>query len=252
MKLRPEVRWWAERMERKLRKKDKERGKEGWKNADPKRLLQMIEGHTQKLRERFDQQVTVEATAQDCIDVSNLAMMLADVLRFRATGKFRPDGSTLRDWSPFDKHVQMYPPPEEEGVKPRENIFDKKEKVELEVDLNVPLQTLPNNTFPNHVPFGSIIVYHLPTLPTSYGHRHTYHFRTWDGMWQCGECQETCVVDEGQWVECPACEIKSHLDEVPEIVTSVLYPDQIIRHAQDTMERLDTGSSNEGGEEDGS
>ena len=77
IKLRPEVRWFAEQMELKLREND---WKGGWQAEQYIALFRRLEGETKELNElmvtNWDGQQ--DLVVQESADIANFAMMIAD------------------------------------------------------------------------------------------------------------------------------------------------------------------------------
>ena len=71
---RKEVYAFAKMMERKLKKHDAQKGKEGWKNMDPLALFKLLEKQVEELG--FSSRGCIASTA---VNVANFAMMIADV-----------------------------------------------------------------------------------------------------------------------------------------------------------------------------
>lgn len=88
--VRPTLQWFIDKMEEKLRKHDATRGYEGWRKADPKVLyLNWFMGELDELRDAMFAYVQGQATADDvigeCVDVANMAHMLADLMQLTKT-----------------------------------------------------------------------------------------------------------------------------------------------------------------------
>lgn len=80
--VRPVVRWFAERMELKLREHDEKRGPRGWKDASLRSLLARTHEELDELRnELIAESSTVTRVVNEAVDVANLAMMVADKAR---------------------------------------------------------------------------------------------------------------------------------------------------------------------------
>ena len=94
IKLRPEVQWFAERMEVKLRSND---WKGGWRKMTPTEILARIREETDELEDGLRGgavNVMLEA-----VDVANFAMMLADVVWAAEAGY----GTSARDTRTEDR-----------------------------------------------------------------------------------------------------------------------------------------------------
>ena len=74
MKTRKEVKWFAEQMEKVLRKNDK---KGGWKDEDPLNLVRQIQENTHEL-DRMLWNNPLKKKLKTCVDIANYAMMVAD------------------------------------------------------------------------------------------------------------------------------------------------------------------------------
>lgn len=83
MELRPEVAAFARLMERELRTNDARRGAEGWKGMTAAELLRMLDVDAAKLRFALGAGDATKAIEQ-CADVANMAMMIADVTEIAA------------------------------------------------------------------------------------------------------------------------------------------------------------------------
>jgi len=112
VKLRPEVQWFAEQMERRLRAKDAKRGGNSWKSSTSGPLLDAMLEETEKLKDILISRLTEEIkrtgsrrgpvplnlseqdrreVIRESADVANYAMMVADVIRCpKAQEKARP------------------------------------------------------------------------------------------------------------------------------------------------------------------
>jgi NTP pyrophosphatase (non-canonical NTP hydrolase) len=77
--LRPEVLAFAKLMEEKLRKHDLDRGRQGWKDDDPRHLLKCLEKEHDELQDALVGGKN-DSIAGECADVANFAMMIADVV----------------------------------------------------------------------------------------------------------------------------------------------------------------------------
>ena len=75
---RPEVAAFAALMERELRANDELRGRAGWKDMPAAELLRMLDVDAAKLRFALGSGDTAKIIEQ-CADVANMAMMIADV-----------------------------------------------------------------------------------------------------------------------------------------------------------------------------
>jgi len=86
--VRPVVDWYAKRMEKRLREKDKSRGKDGWHDGQlyyylrnvKKCYLKIIDTFYMKKVEKFTEK-DIHLAIKKCIDGGNFFMMLADNLR---------------------------------------------------------------------------------------------------------------------------------------------------------------------------
>ncbi len=83
MELRPEVAAFARLMERELRTNDARRGAAGWKGMTAAELLRMLDVDAAKLRFALGAGDATKAIEQ-CADVANMAMMIADVTEIAA------------------------------------------------------------------------------------------------------------------------------------------------------------------------
>ena len=95
LKLRPEVQWFAEQMERTLRKNDH---KGGWQVDSSGALLTRLKEETEELQAALiqGQDIAPEYSIKEAADVANFAMMLADNarnLRFPTPRIFHPTHS---------------------------------------------------------------------------------------------------------------------------------------------------------------
>lgn len=81
MELRPAVQKFAEAMERKLRTHDKDRGEDGWQNADPESLFGRLKEETVELEMALRRDGRLESleSQAEAVDVANFAMMIWDV-----------------------------------------------------------------------------------------------------------------------------------------------------------------------------
>jgi len=77
IKLRPAVQTFAEAMEKKLRKHDKDRGSDGWLNESNNYLLERAFDEWIELREAT-QRLNTKNTRQEAVDLANFAMMIFD------------------------------------------------------------------------------------------------------------------------------------------------------------------------------
>lgn len=99
--VRPVIDWYAQRMEKRLREKDKEKGKDGWHDGDlfyylanatgcMEIITKIVEptfirvGMTQKKSSDIHEQA-IHLAIKKCIDGGNFLMMLADNLRDELT-----------------------------------------------------------------------------------------------------------------------------------------------------------------------
>lgn len=77
--LRPEVKWFAEVMESKLRKYDNEKGVSGWKEESRLWLYSRLVQELLELHEALTEEIPLEENIlEECADVANAAMMIAD------------------------------------------------------------------------------------------------------------------------------------------------------------------------------
>jgi len=77
--LRPEVKWFAEVMESKLRKYDNEKGISGWKEESRLWLYARLVQELLELHEALTEEIPLEENIlEECADVANVAMMIAD------------------------------------------------------------------------------------------------------------------------------------------------------------------------------
>jgi len=79
LRLRATLAAFAQRMELELRTHDKDWGPRGWKGTAPLQLLDGLERDLLKLKQALKRGDTPKAVEQ-CADVANMAMMLADTL----------------------------------------------------------------------------------------------------------------------------------------------------------------------------
>ncbi len=96
MKLRPEVQWFAEEMEKRLRVHDPEKGKKGWKKLNPHHLIDDIlssndlafEGGVVNLYDAMCQEeVKKDQIIHAAANVANFAMMIADIYNIQLRKK---------------------------------------------------------------------------------------------------------------------------------------------------------------------
>lgn len=80
----PVVLWFAKRMEAKLAKNRHKGDRVGWLNSDPVALLKRIQGEWKELEEAMASGHAEDIT-NECADVANFAMMVADWFSQRAT-----------------------------------------------------------------------------------------------------------------------------------------------------------------------
>lgn len=95
--IRPTLSWFVKLMEEKLAKHDDTRGYEGWRKADPSNLyLNWLMGELDELRYAMFDFVQGKATADDvigeCVDVGNMAHMLADLMEQTKTATSKSTG----------------------------------------------------------------------------------------------------------------------------------------------------------------
>lgn len=81
VRLRREVRWFAERMELKLQQNDH---KDGWQDCDDWWLLQRVSQEYDELRKATIGSCDAEKIADEAADVANFCMMIADNAAMRA------------------------------------------------------------------------------------------------------------------------------------------------------------------------
>lgn len=86
-KLRDEVKWFAEAMEKKLKENDY---KGGWKQCSPEHLMGSLDGEFYELKKSISaiagcifhhgevREPFVDAIIEECADLANFAMMIAD------------------------------------------------------------------------------------------------------------------------------------------------------------------------------
>lgn len=88
-KVRNEVGWFANQMERKLRVYDREKGERGWKRNDVAELFERLEDEVAELGHIIHTIYSVPACGledmcaqamEECADIGNFAMMIADRL----------------------------------------------------------------------------------------------------------------------------------------------------------------------------
>lgn len=100
---RPEVQWFAEQMEAKLRARDGQRGSRGWTGCSERALLDLLEREVSELDLAISNITYLTAppassrakqiedgiihVIDECRDVANYAMMIADVARSRLRTK---------------------------------------------------------------------------------------------------------------------------------------------------------------------
>lgn len=75
--MRDEVRLFAEAMERKLQKREKDYP-EGWKSCDIHRLFDHLVSEVSELEDAIEKDN--EFISNECVDIANMAMMIADVI----------------------------------------------------------------------------------------------------------------------------------------------------------------------------
>jgi NTP pyrophosphatase (non-canonical NTP hydrolase) len=91
--MRREVKWFAEKMEEILARRDKERGSDGWKGEDVIWILGRIEEETKELEEALKKAgfANVEYATnltfnertiiiKESVDIANFCMMMADII----------------------------------------------------------------------------------------------------------------------------------------------------------------------------
>ena len=81
--MRQSVKWFAEIMEQKLKKYDAVRGSDGWLNDTQLSLFDRLEEEVKELKKellKWDSESSLK-TIQECADVANFAMMIADIER---------------------------------------------------------------------------------------------------------------------------------------------------------------------------
>lgn len=82
--VRPEVATFALVMERKLAANDAKKGRQGWKGHDPRALLRRVAEETSEVLDALNARdfgrlaVDDEAILDECADVANMVMMVAD------------------------------------------------------------------------------------------------------------------------------------------------------------------------------
>lgn len=80
MELRSEVKWFAEQMERVLRKNDH---KGGWRESHTTWLFRRLDDETVELRKALGKNRPFsKKTIDEAVDVANFAMMIADNINF--------------------------------------------------------------------------------------------------------------------------------------------------------------------------
>lgn len=86
--VRPSVDWYAKRMEKRLKEKDKERGKDGWHDGKliyylkkSSECLVIILGIIKGKENNELHKTGIHLAIKKCIDAGNFFMMLADNLR---------------------------------------------------------------------------------------------------------------------------------------------------------------------------
>lgn len=85
--MRESVQWFSTEMERQLSRHDLERG-ESWKKHGVLGLFEHLEREVIELREAIERaiqnfEIDPEQVIEECADVANLAMMVADVTRHK-------------------------------------------------------------------------------------------------------------------------------------------------------------------------
>lgn len=78
IEVRESVRWFAEKMEEKLKKNDH---KGGWDNCDIHWLIQRIKEETNELLDAVNSGTPKENIINEAADIGNFAMMVADIAR---------------------------------------------------------------------------------------------------------------------------------------------------------------------------
>ena len=90
MRPRPQLAWFAERMESKLRANDH---KGGWLGDDMESLLRRLDEELRELWHEYHSINRWEKFIDEAADVANFAMMVADKARRNASGKIRKPGA---------------------------------------------------------------------------------------------------------------------------------------------------------------
>jgi NTP pyrophosphatase (non-canonical NTP hydrolase) len=75
--MRGSVEWFADEMEKKLRRNDEKKGPEGWRDMSPLSLYSSLMQEIRELKMALNEGVS-ESIIGECVDVANFAMMIAD------------------------------------------------------------------------------------------------------------------------------------------------------------------------------
>jgi NTP pyrophosphatase (non-canonical NTP hydrolase) len=87
--MRPEVRAFAQAMERKLTERDEEYGEAGWRSDDAANMIGRLREEMGEVQ-REQRKINPEGVMSELVDVANFAMMAWDLLR-RPIGQEGPD-----------------------------------------------------------------------------------------------------------------------------------------------------------------
>lgn len=99
MEVRSEIQWFAQQMERKLRKHDPGVKSGKWRHWSECDVFSLVDGLRSELAEMQEalslyqrDKTPVSEVIDECADVSNFAMMIADACLIRARGERAPKG----------------------------------------------------------------------------------------------------------------------------------------------------------------
>jgi NTP pyrophosphatase (non-canonical NTP hydrolase) len=73
--IRPELEWFVQQMEQKLKENDH---KQHWQNNHPYKLLDNLYEEAKELEEAIVMNFSAKEIIKECADVANFAMMIAD------------------------------------------------------------------------------------------------------------------------------------------------------------------------------
>ena len=79
IELRPEVKWFAEKMDLKLRQNDDLKGRTGWLKAELSDIANSLESEMKEFDLAVDRNQSIDAVLSEAADIGNFAMMAADL-----------------------------------------------------------------------------------------------------------------------------------------------------------------------------